>query len=145
MPLRITCAPLEQLPNGEINYTATWRINRSGVNLNSPNSQVYTSIIWGHIWTWHNSVTYKTTGWHHTYEQLGKKWPSILSLPRVINFKFPLQPRQILHHTVWSLMKDDHTSNSHYFTYIHFSLKSWENVSVPVQFRSDASIQAQTQ
>ena len=52
-----------------------------------------------------------------------------LSLPRVNNFKFPLQPHQKYHITQYeelgfsslTQMKDDHTTNSHYITYT-FSL-----------------------
>ena len=62
--------------------------------------------------------------------------PSLtLSFPRVINFKFPLQPHQKYYITQYeelgvsslSRIKDDHTSNSHCITYT-FIFKGWENV-----------------
>ena len=57
------------------------------------------------------------------------------SLPRVINVKFPLQPHKKQHYTVWRAWlfiaySVDRllTTNSHYITYMHLSLKGWENV-----------------
>ena len=55
--------------------------------------------------------------------------PSTLSLPRVINLKFPLQPHQKYYNTQYeelgfsslTQMKYDYTTNSHYITYT-FSL-----------------------
>ena len=57
-----------------------------------------------------------------------------LSLPRVINSKFPLQPHQKYYITQCeeldfsqrTNMKDDYTTNSHYL--INFYWKGWENV-----------------
>ena len=60
-----------------------------------------------------------------------------LSLPRVINAKFLLQPHQKYYITQYkellafhSLLRlgDDHTIDSHNLTIIHFSSKGWENV-----------------
>ena len=71
------------------------------------------------LWTWY----------HHLRKVLSVKYHHrlTLSLPRVINFKFPLQP-----HTVWRTwlfiaiqMKDDFSTNSHCLTY---TLKGWGNV-----------------
>ena len=59
---------------------------------------------------------------------------SNLSLPKVINVKFPLQPHQKYHITQYeelgfsmlNQMEDDQTTNSHYLTHA-FLLKDWEN------------------
>ena len=59
-----------------------------------------------------------------------------LSLPRVINFKFLLQPHQKYFITEYeelgfswlTQMKDDYTTNSHYLTLYIYLWKVWENV-----------------
>ena len=62
---------------------------------------------------------------------------STLSLPRVIKFKFPLQPHQKyyiiqyeeLGFPLHASMKDDCATSLRYCTsLIHFTLKGWENV-----------------
>ena len=65
----------------------------------------------------------------------GVTYPLTPSLPRVINFKSPLQPHQHYYITqngwlgfsVASQMKDDYTTNSHHLTFT-FLLRGWENV-----------------
>ena len=59
-----------------------------------------------------------------------------LSLPRGNQFQIsPAASPGILHRPIWitwlfiaTQMKDDYTTNSNNLTYIHFSLKGWENV-----------------
>ena len=80
----------------------------------------------GHqVWTWlklHLVSIFGLTCW-------------TLSLPRVINVKFLLQPHQKYYITQYeelgfsklTRMKDDYTTKSHNLTYTFFSLKGWEN------------------
>ena len=59
-----------------------------------------------------------------------------LSLTRVMNFKFPLQPHQKYSTTQYeergfsqlAQMKDDYTTDPRYLSQTFFSLKDWENV-----------------